>query len=61
MCRKGMVVFLYVCQTVTSLAATYIPRLQVQIAVLHVKGSLWRSERMYYVAFTENALFSSLA
>jgi hypothetical protein len=46
-----------VCLSVTTLTATYIPRLRVESAVL--QGSLQRSKRMYCVDFTEKASFGS--
>ena len=47
----------FVCLSVCYHASCYIPRLRVQFAVL--QGSLWRSQFMICVDFSENALFSS--
>ena len=50
-------VCLSVCLSVCYHASCYIPRLRVQFAVL--QGSLWRSQFMICVDFSENALFAS--
>ena len=46
-----------VCLSVCYHASCYIPRLRVQFAML--QGSLWRSQFMICVDFSENALFAS--
>ena len=57
-CARVTVVGLSVCLSVCYHANCYIPRLRVQFAVL--QGSLWRSQFMICVDFSENALFTSL-
>ena len=47
------------CLSVCYHTSCYIPRLRVQFAVL--QGSLWRSQFMICVDFSESALFASLA